>query len=81
MSGKGLLIGGLAVAMMTAVVPAPRLCSNNPKLLYGAAMFKAMTGDAASAMRLLQRSREEAAPAPAARPRLASQCSAHPSRG
>jgi hypothetical protein len=79
MSGKGLLIGGLAVAMMTTVVPAPRLSTHNPKVLYGAAIFKAIVGDAGSALRLLQRSRDESAPAP--RARIASSCPAQPVRG
>ncbi len=63
MSGKALLIGGLAVAMAT-VIPAPKISFESPSILYGAAIYKAITGDAGAALRLLERSNEQAAPAP-----------------
>jgi hypothetical protein len=82
MSGKRFLIGGLVIAMTTTVLPAPKISTDNPKLLYGAAIYKAIVGDAGSALRLLQRSEDQPAAVPAAPSRAASNCTAsHPARG
>lgn len=58
------MIGGLVVAV-AAMVPAPQQMIKTPKILYGAAIVKALTGDADSALRLLQKSNEPAAEKPA----------------
>jgi hypothetical protein len=55
------MIGGLVIAVAAAMVPPPQQMLKTPKVLYGAAMIKALTGDADSALRLLQ---ESHAPAP-----------------
>jgi len=55
------MIGGLAMALMAALVPPPQQMLKGPKALYGAAVIKALAGDANSALRLLQ---ESSAPAP-----------------
>lgn len=61
MTRTATIIGGLVVAIAAAVVPPPQqLLAQHPKLLYGAAIVKAATGDANSALRLLQRSSEPA---------------------
>jgi hypothetical protein len=60
MTRMATMIGGLVVAV-AALVPAPQQMLKTPKVLYGAAMVKALTGDAASALRLFQ---ESTAPAP-----------------
>jgi hypothetical protein len=54
-------IGGLVIAVAAALVPPPQVILKTPKVLYGAAMFKAVSGDASSALRLLE---ESTAPAP-----------------
>ncbi len=77
---KTWLIGGLAVAMATTIVPAPRISTENPKVLYGAAIYKAMIGDAGSALRLLQRSKTAATPE-VPNPRAASPRHFSPQRG
>lgn len=77
---KGWLIGGLAAAMMASVVPAPRISLENPTLLYGAAIYKAIVGDAGSALRLLQRS-ENPAPATSNVRRTTSRCPVTGQRG
>lgn len=61
MTRTATILGGLVVAVAAAVVPPPQQLLNlHPKLLYGAAIVKAATGDANSALRLLQRSTEPA---------------------
>lgn len=55
------MIGGLVVAIAAALVPPPQQLIRSPKVLYGAAIVKAISGDADSAMRLFQ---ESTAPAP-----------------
>ena len=55
------MIGGLVIAVTAALVPPPQQMLHSPKALYGAAVIKALAGDADSALRLLQRS---TAPAP-----------------
>ena len=55
------MIGGLIIAVTAAVVPPPQQMLKTPKVLYGAAVIKALAGDANSALRLLQ---ESTAPAP-----------------
>ena len=52
----------------SALVPAPQQMLKTPKILYGAAMVKALTGDADSALRLLQKSNEPAVEKPAKTP-------------
>lgn len=59
------MIGGLAVAVAAALVPPPQQMLKSQKALYGAAVIKALVGDADSALRLLQRSSEPAAGKPA----------------
>ena len=49
------------IAVAAALVPPPQHLLKTPKVLYGAAMIKAVAGDADSALRLLQ---ESTAPAP-----------------
>ena len=53
-------IGALIIAV-AALVPAPQTMLKTPKVLYGTAIIKALSGDANSALRLLQQSN---APAP-----------------
>ena len=55
------MIGGLVIAVTAALVPPPQQLLKTPKVLYGAAMIKALSGDADSALRLLN---ESTAPAP-----------------
>ena len=55
------MIGGLVIAVAAALVPPPQQIWKTPKVLYGTAMIKALSGDADSALRLLQQS---TAPAP-----------------
>jgi len=55
------MIGGLVIAVAAALVPPPQQILKTPKVLYGAAVLKAVSGDANSALRLLQ---ESSAPAP-----------------
>ena len=55
------MIGGLVIAVAAAMVPPPQQIVKAPKVLYGAAIIKAVSGDADSALRLLQ---ESTAPAP-----------------
>lgn len=59
------MIGGLVVAIAAALVPPPQRMLESPKVLYGAAVYKALSGDADSALRLLQRSCQPAAEKPA----------------
>lgn len=61
MTRTATMIGGLVIAVAAALVPAPQQMLKTPKVLYGAAMIKAVAGDADSALRLLQQS---TAPAP-----------------
>ena len=50
------MIGGMVIAVAAALVPAPQQILKTPRVLYGTAMIKAVSGDADSALRLLQRS-------------------------
>lgn len=69
------MIGVVAVAI-AALVPPPQHMLKNPKALYGAAVYKALVGDAQSALRLLQ---ESSAPSPQQpSTRRASACTASP---
>ena len=61
MTRTATMIGGLVIAVTAALVPPPQQILKTPKVLYGAAMLKAVSGDANSALRLLQ---EFNAPAP-----------------
>ncbi len=61
MTRTATMIGGLVIAVAAALVPAPQQMLKTPKALYGAAMVKVLSGDAESALRLLQQSN---APAP-----------------
>jgi len=61
MTRMATMIGGLVIAVAAALVPPPQHILKTPKVLYGAAMLKALSGDANSALRLLQ---ESSAPAP-----------------
>ena len=61
MAKMATMIGGLVITVVAAMVPAPQQILKTPKVLYGAAMIKAVSGDADSALRLLQ---ESTAPAP-----------------
>jgi hypothetical protein len=65
MTRTAAMIGGLVVAVAAALVPPPQQMLKSPKALYGAAVIKALAGDADSALRLLQRSSEPAAEKPA----------------
>ena len=61
MTRMATMIAGLVIAAAAALVPAPQQILKTPRVLYGAAMIKAVSGDADSALRLLQQS---TAPAP-----------------
>ena len=61
MTKTATMIGGLVIAVAAALVPPPQQMLKTPKVLYGAAMIKALSGDADSALRLLH---ECNAPAP-----------------
>ena len=61
MTRTATMIGGLVMAVAAALVPPPQQILKAPKVLYGAAMIKAVSGDADSALRLLQ---ESTTPAP-----------------
>ena len=76
MNRMATMIGGLAIAIAATLVPAPQQMLKSPKVLYGAAMLKAIAGDADSALRLLQRSTEPAAEKP--RIKTASTCPISP---
>jgi hypothetical protein len=56
MAKMATMIGGLVIAVAAALVPPPQQILKTPKVLYGAAMIKALSGDANSALRLLQQS-------------------------
>ena len=56
MTRTATMIGGLVIAVAAALVPPPQQMLKTPKVLYGAAMLKALSGDANSALRLLQQS-------------------------
>ena len=58
------LIAGLILSFALALVPAPRISVNNPKLLYAAAMYKTAIGDTQSALRLMHRAEQAQQPAP-----------------
>lgn len=73
------MIGGLAIAVTAALVPPPQQILQSPKALYGAAVVKALAGDADSALRLLERSAQPAPVKPAIM-KAASTCS-QPRRG
>jgi len=72
------MIGGLAIAVTTTLVPPPQRMLQSPKALYGAAVLKALVGDANSALRLLERSTAPAPEQPATK--TAATCS-QPNRG
>ncbi len=72
------MIGGLAIAITATLLPPPQRILDSPKALYGAAVLKALSGDADSALRLLERSSEPAPERPAMK--TASTCS-QPKRG
>ena len=76
MNRMATIIFGLAIAIAATLVPAPQQMLKSPKVLYGAAMLKAIAGDADSALRLLQRSTEPAAEKP--RIKTASTCPISP---
>jgi hypothetical protein len=59
------MIGGMVIAATVALVPPPQQMLKSPKALYGAAMIKALAGDANSALRLLQESNGPAVEKPA----------------
>ncbi len=52
------MIAGLALVLVLALVPAPSITVENPKLLYAAAMYKAAVGQTDSALRLMQRAEQ-----------------------
>ena len=64
MTRMATMIGGLVIAVTAALVPPPQQMLKSPKALYGAAIIKALAGDADSALRLLQRSNAPAAEKP-----------------
>ena len=72
------MIGGLVIAIAATLVPPPQRILESPKALYGAAVLKALAGDANSALRLLERSTEPAPQKPVMN--TASTCS-QPRRG
>lgn len=72
------MIGGLAIAVTAALVPPPQRILEKPMALYGAAVVKALSGDANSALRLLERSTQPTPEKPAMH--TASTCS-QPKRG
>ena len=72
------MIGGLVVTVAAALVPPPQQMLKTPKALYGAAVIKALVGDADSALRLLQESYQPAVEKPAMK--TASTCR-EPGRG
>lgn len=57
------LIAGLTLSFALALLPAPRITVNNPKLLYAAAMYKTAIGDTQSALRLVHRADQVRRPA------------------
>ncbi len=61
MTRTATMIGGLVITVAAALVPPPQQILKAPRVLYGAAMIKAVSGDANSALRLLQ---ESTAPVP-----------------
>ena len=78
MTRMATMIGGLVIAVTAALVPPPQQMLKSPKALYGAAVIKALAGDADSALRLLQRSNAPAPEKPSIK--TASTCS-EPRRG
>jgi hypothetical protein len=64
MTRTAAMIGGVVVAITAALVPPPQQMLKSPKVLYGAAVIKALAGDADSALRLLQESTASAAEKP-----------------
>ncbi len=62
------IAAAVVVSLALALLPTPKICLQNPKLLYAVAMYKTAVGDTDSALRLLQRADQRRQARDVARP-------------